>query len=116
MGGATAGAGAGAAAWCGGLPAAAPCSCTSHFHVSCLSACSYSTPAPLQVLDDVLSRCLVSCINSGALLGHAAGHLLTPRLAAALLGADRSMPQLIKRAGLGLVHMVRRRGGGGGGA
>ena len=59
------------------------------------------------MLEDVLRRCLVHCVYAAVALPHDAGHLLTPRLAKALLGADRSMPTDVKTAALGLIFAVR---------
>lgn len=58
------------------------------------------------MIEEVLRICLVRCMHAAATLEHEAGHLLTPGLAHALLGLDRSMPRDVKHAGLGLVLTV----------
>ena len=56
--------------------------------------------------------CLLRCVNAAALLEHEAAHLLTQRLAEALLGARRSLPRDVKTAALGLVFTVGHVAGG----
>ena len=60
----------------------------------------------LQVLEHVLRGCLAHCMYAAGALPQDAGHLLTPRLARALLGPDRSMPKDVKTAALGLIFTV----------
>lgn len=65
----------------------------------------------VQVLEDVLHTCLVQCISAAQWLQHESRHLLDPLLLPSLLGADRSMPRGVKRAGLGLIYTVRSQPG-----
>lgn len=66
-------------------------------------------PATLQGIEDLLLTSLLTCQEAALHLKHDMLHLLTPRLATALLGADRGMLHVVKHAGLGLVFTVRAR-------